>query len=399
MVRVVWTCITTAAFSRRILGRRSPGKASRRQTSAWRIRHTKGQELPSSGQTNMLSTAIAQKMHRQNTNEYIRCSSDQSRLSKAPTGKSQDKWTWTTERTSLRTVRRSVVNERSGFGSKRLQKRRGPHLPQPMRFHRQVGQDWWRASLIWWVVAVRLWRSRLLVKEDLDCSAPSGFFRYPTENRTCYQCGQKGHLSANCTEGSIKDEGAGETQPRLRLQSSMGSIPQHELQEENVRPEDSANQVGTHQFVGTMSSLGVSGPGRARKKLPSPPPAPSAPFERFPSFAKIQARDTATTARDTDTGHAASTAATAQAAGEVLTGASIRCGYEFRCCCKFCRKARAYEVEDASKEPACSKAHWGCSQPTERIGWEGDSAEAENTEPKEGGRGDGKERSAAGRLV
>jgi len=73
------------------------------------------------------------------------------------------------------------------------------------------------------------------------------------------------------------------------------------------------------------------------------------PFERFPSFAKIQARDTATTARDTDTGHAASTAATAQAAGEVLTGASIRCGYEFRCCCKFCRKARAYEVEDASK--------------------------------------------------
>ena len=65
----------------------------------------------------------------------------------------------------------------------------------------------------------------------------SGFSRYPLENRTCYQCGQKGHLSANCpqkvrrvslTKGSIRYEGAGETRPRVRLQSNMGSIPQHE---------------------------------------------------------------------------------------------------------------------------------------------------------------------------
>jgi len=90
----------------------------------------------------------------------------------------------------------------------------------------------------------------------------SGFSRYPLENRTCYQCGQKGHLSANCpqkvrrvslTKGSIKYEGAGETRPRVRLQSNIGSIPQHEPQDDDVKPEDSASQVGT-QFLGTMSS-------------------------------------------------------------------------------------------------------------------------------------------------
>ena len=187
-------------------------------------------------------------------------------------------------------------------------------------------------------------------------NARSGFSRYPLENRTCYQCGQKGHLSANClqqvrrvsvTEGSIKYEGAGETQLRLRLQSNMGSIPQHEPQEDDARPEDSASQVGAHQFLGTMSTLGVGEPGRARKRRTS------CTVERFPLFAEIQARDTVTS-------HAASTAATArdtaQAAGEVLTRPSTRCGCEFRCCCKFCRKARAYEAKDASKEPACEEA-------------------------------------------
>ena len=81
----------------------------------------------------------------------------------------------------------------------------------------------------------------------------SSFSRYPLENRTCYQCGQKGHLSANCpqkvrrvslTKGIIKYEGSGETRPRVRLQSNMGSIPQHEPQDDDVKPEDSASQVG-----------------------------------------------------------------------------------------------------------------------------------------------------------
>ena len=135
-------------------------------------------------------------------------------------------------------------------------------------------------------------------------NARSGFSRYPLENRTCYQCGQKGHLSANClqqvrrvsvTEGSIKYEGAGETQLRLRLQSNMGSIPQHEPQEDDARPEDSASQVGAHQFLGTMSTLGVGEPGRARKRRTS-------------------------------------------------------------CTVERCRKARAYEAKDASKEPACEEA-------------------------------------------
>ena len=57
-------------------------------------------------------------------------------------------------------------------------------------------------------------------------SSYSGFSRYPTESRTCYQCGEKGHLSANCpqkvrrvslTEGTIRYEGPSETSPRLRL--------------------------------------------------------------------------------------------------------------------------------------------------------------------------------------
>ena len=122
-------------------------------------------------------------------------------------------------------------------------------------------------------------------------NARSGFSRYLLENRTCYKCGQKGHLSANCpqkvrrvslTEGSIKYEGAGETQLRLRLQSNVGYIPQHEPQEDDARPEDSASQVGAHQFLGTMSTLGVGAPGGARKRLPSPPPAPPAPLRGSP---------------------------------------------------------------------------------------------------------------------
>ena len=154
-------------------------------------------------------------------------------------------------------------------------------------------------------------------------------------------------------------------------QHGIHSTAWHEPQEDDARPEDSASQVGAHQFLGTMSTLGVGEPGRARKRRTS------CTVERFPLFAEIQARDTVTshaastaaTARDTVTSHAASTAATAQAAGEVLTRPSTRCGCEFRCCCKFCRKARAYEAEDASKGPACEeasrenhdKAYWGCS--------------------------------------
>ena len=108
----------------------------------------------------------------------------------------------------------------------------------------------------------------------------SGFSRYPTENRTCYQCGEKGHLSANCpqkvrrvslTEGVIKYEGAGETRPRVRLQGNIGSIPTtpsetHEV--DDIRPEDSASQVGG-QYLGTMSTVGTT-----KKSLPPPPPPP-----------------------------------------------------------------------------------------------------------------------------
>ena len=56
--------------------------------------------------------------------------------------------------------------------------------------------------------------------QKLRSSYYSGFSRYPTESRTCYQCGVKGHLSANCplkvrrvslTEGTIRYEGPSET--------------------------------------------------------------------------------------------------------------------------------------------------------------------------------------------
>ena len=61
----------------------------------------------------------------------------------------------------------------------------------------------------------------------------------------------------------------------------MGSIPQHEPQDDDAKPEDSASQGGA-QFLGTMSSLGASGAARARKRLPSPPPAPPAPLRGSP---------------------------------------------------------------------------------------------------------------------
>ena len=122
-------------------------------------------------------------------------------------------------------------------------------------------------------------------REQKFRATQSGFSRYPTENRTCYQCGEKGHRSANCpqkvrraslTEGVIKYEGAGETRPRVRLQGNMGSIPTapsetHEM--DDIRPEDSASQVGG-QYLGTMSSVGTT------KKSLSPPPPP--PIKNFP---------------------------------------------------------------------------------------------------------------------
>ena len=117
-------------------------------------------------------------------------------------------------------------------------------------------------------------------REQKFRTTQSGFSRYPTENRTCYQCGERGHLSANCpqkvrrvslTEGVIKYEGAGETRPRVRLQGNMGSIPTtpsetHEM--DDIRPEDSASQVGG-QYLGTMSTVGTT-----KKSLPPPPPPP-----------------------------------------------------------------------------------------------------------------------------
>ena len=114
-------------------------------------------------------------------------------------------------------------------------------------------------------------------REQKFRTVQSGFSRYPTETRTCYQCGEKGHLSANCpqkmrrvslTEGVIKYEGAGETRPRVRLQGNMGSIPQEASEFDDVRPEDSASQVGG-QYLGTMSSVGTT-----KKSLPPPPPPP-----------------------------------------------------------------------------------------------------------------------------
>ena len=114
-------------------------------------------------------------------------------------------------------------------------------------------------------------------REQKFRTVQSGFSRYPTETRTCYQCGEKGHLSANCpqkmrrvslTKGVIKYEGAGETRPRVRLQGNMGSIPQEASEFDDVRPEDSASQVGG-QYLGTMSSVGTT-----KKSLPPPPPPP-----------------------------------------------------------------------------------------------------------------------------
>ena len=117
-------------------------------------------------------------------------------------------------------------------------------------------------------------------REQKFRTTQSGFSRYPTENRTCYQCGERRHLSANCpqkvrrvslTEGVIKYEGAGETRPRVRLQGNTGGIPTtpsetHEM--DHIRPEDSAFQVGG-QYLGTMSMVGTT-----KKSLPPPPPPP-----------------------------------------------------------------------------------------------------------------------------
>ena len=127
-----------------------------------------------------------------------------------------------------------------------------------------------------------------LEREQKFRTVQTGFSRYPTETRTCYQCGEKGHLSANCpqkmrrvslTEGVIKYEGAGETRPRVRLQGNMGSIPQETSEFDDVRPEDSASQVGG-QYLGTMSTVG----GSVKKNLPPPPPPP--PMAGSPKIAR-----------------------------------------------------------------------------------------------------------------
>ena len=125
-------------------------------------------------------------------------------------------------------------------------------------------------------------------REQKFRTVQSGFSRYPTGTRTCYQCGEKGHLSANCpqkmrrvslTEGVIKYEGAGKTRPRVRLQGNMGSIPQETSEFDDVRPEDSASQV-RGQYLGTMSTVG----GSVKKNLPPPPPPP--PMGGSPKIAR-----------------------------------------------------------------------------------------------------------------
>ena len=72
-------------------------------------------------------------------------------------------------------------------------------------------------------------------REQKFRATQSGFSRYPSENRTCYQCGEKGHLSANCpqkvrrvslTEGVIKYEGAGETGLESGFREIWGVSPQ-----------------------------------------------------------------------------------------------------------------------------------------------------------------------------
>ena len=70
------------------------------------------------------------------------------------------------------------------------------------------------------------------------------------------------------TEGVIKYEGAGETRPRVRLQGNMGSIPQGTSEFDDVRPEDSASQVGG-QYLGIMTTVGTT-----KKSFPPPPPPP-----------------------------------------------------------------------------------------------------------------------------
>ena len=80
------------------------------------------------------------------------------------------------------------------------------------------------------------------------------------------------------TEGVIKYEGAGETRPRVRLQGNMGSIPQEASEFDDVRPEDSASQVGG-QYLGTMSTVGTT-----KKSLPPPPPPP--PMGGSPKIAR-----------------------------------------------------------------------------------------------------------------
>ena len=98
-------------------------------------------------------------------------------------------------------------------------------------------------------------------REQKFRTAQSGFSRYPTETRTCYQCGEKGHLSANCpqkmrrvslTEGVIKYEGGRGDPASSQASRKYGEYPS---EFDDVRPEDSASQVGG-QYLGTMSSVG-----------------------------------------------------------------------------------------------------------------------------------------------
>ena len=119
-------------------------------------------------------------------------------------------------------------------------------------------------------------------KDQKFRAGQSGFSRYPTETRTCYQCGEKGHLSANCprrtrrvslTQGTIEFVGPEETRPRVRLQGNMGSVPSASgegLGADEIGPDDSASQIGG-AILGTMSVLGGVAP---KKALPPPPPPP-----------------------------------------------------------------------------------------------------------------------------
>ena len=110
-------------------------------------------------------------------------------------------------------------------------------------------------------------------------------------NRQCYQCGEWGHIAATCpnrvrrvslTTGTVEYE-AGTVErpadrPRVRLQGNMDAYPTNTEpnEEDTIRPEDSASQIGP---VGTMSVVETD---RPKRNLPTPPPPPQGSPAKIP---------------------------------------------------------------------------------------------------------------------